>query len=191
MQELQESMTDHMRDALLYGHSMGGRGHAKTATQMMMEESARVYQQKYATGTVTGRMANPLLQGAAQSLPLRPPSTAEFAFPASVFQTEHQRLMMMPDEIVPPTTVQQDRHYLCMTVAEYQDFSECIQTSCYLNKQGQHCKLKNAKTKKLKNLRYSIRKAPYLMASLIWQAQLRIIENEISKRRGVPRHEKP
>ena len=85
-----------------------------------------------------------------------------------------------PDQA--PTNTQQDRRYLCLTKTEYDHFAEAIQTGCYLNKQANLVKLKNTKTKKLKNLRYSIRKYPYIMQSMIWQAQLRIIEIEIRKR---------
>lgn len=81
-----------------------------------------------------------------------------------------------------PTTAVQDRHYLCLTIAEYKSFAEALSNHCYLNKDGAHCKLKNAKTKKLKNLRYTIKKSPYLLKSLIWKEQLRMIEAELAKR---------
>lgn len=87
----------------------------------------------------------------------------------------------------PPKTAVQDRHYLCLTIPEYQNFAKAVSTQCYLNRDGHLCKLKNAKTKKLKNLRYGIKRSPYLMQSLIWKEQLRLIEVEIAKRRDVRR----
>ncbi|WHM52924.1 hypothetical protein [Sulfitobacter phage vB_SupP_AX] len=202
-----ESISDHMKDALLYGTPLLREEEKPTATQIMMEEKSRVskheyYHQKYG-GTVTGRITNGgrghgkslipnwPFQSTLASAGVRRTQEDQFAFPPHVFQTEHQRLMMMPDQITAPTTTQQDRQYLGMTVPEYQNFSECIQRNSYLNRDGNQCKLKNAKTKKLKNIRHTIRKSPFLMASLIWQAQLRIIEAEITKRRGIPRHAQP
>lgn len=196
---IMDEISDHMKDAFLYGSSLS-KEQSMTATEIMQREKELSYAQRY--GTLTGRSTGKSMlqqQYIQQSLAsLQIPSTSnplgrtretEFAFPAGVFQTEHQRLMMMPDEIKPPKTAREDRNFLCLTITEYQDFSECIQRGCYLNKDGNHCKLKNAKTKKLKNLRYNIKRSKYLMASLIWQAQLAIIEREITKRRGVPRHE--
>lgn len=202
---IMDDIQDHITDALLYGTSMP-KEQSITATEVMMRQKELDYAKLYG-GSVTGRFSAGRAHGKSllqqqyikQSLaslqipsssnPLGRARETEFAFPAGVFQTEHQRLMMMPDEIKPPKTAREDRHFLCLTVTEYQDFSECIQRGCYLNKDGNHCKLKNAKTKKLKNLRYNIKRSKYLMASLIWQAQLAIIEREITKRRGVPRHE--
>jgi hypothetical protein len=54
----------------------------------------------------------------------------------------------------------------------------------YLNREAQICLLKNAKTKKLKNLRANIRKSNYLMKSLIWTEQYRLIQLELNKRRN-------
>lgn len=93
----------------------------------------------------------------------------------------------MNDSPEAPLTAVQDRHYLCLEIEEYRQFAEAVSTFCYLNRDAQLCKLKNAKTKKLKNLRYGIRKSPYLMKSLIWKEQLRLIEAELIKRRGRPR----
>lgn len=90
-----------------------------------------------------------------------------------------------------PTTAVQDRNYLCLSIGEYKVFAEAVSTQCYLNRDGNLCKLKNAKTKKLKNLRYTIKKSPYLMKSMIWKEQLRLIEAELTKRRGIPRYAKP
>ena len=92
-----------------------------------------------------------------------------------------------------PTNTLEDRHYLRLFKKEYDHFAEAIQTGCYLDKRENMVKLKNTKTKKLKNLRSSIRKSTYLMQSMIWQAQLRIIETEIRRRQHVlgGRHGKP
>ncbi len=88
----------------------------------------------------------------------------------------------MTDNNPAPTTAVQDRHYLCLSIPEYRTFAEAVGTFCYLNQDGQLCKLKNAKIKKLKNLRTTIRKSDYLMKSLIWKEQLRLIEAEIRRR---------
>jgi len=107
----------------------------------------------------------------------------------------HTRIRSTGEVPVPmtdvPQTAVQDRHYLCLEIAEYRNFAEALSNHCYLNREGQHCKLKNAKTKKLKNLRYGILKSDYLLKSLIWKEQLRLIEAELQKRRGVPRYAKP
>lgn len=91
-----------------------------------------------------------------------------------------------PDQ---PTTAVQDRHYLCLTIAEYQTFAEAVSTFCYLNRDGQLCKLRKASTKKLKNLKYGIKKSPYLMKSLIWKEQLRLLENELNKRQHITKRD--
>lgn len=83
-----------------------------------------------------------------------------------------------------PTTAQEDRHYLCMDITEYKLFAEYLSQNGYLNREAQICLLKRAKTKKLKNLRAEIRKSEYLMKSLIWTEQLRLIQLELSKRRN-------
>lgn len=85
-------------------------------------------------------------------------------------------------DIDAPVTAQQDRQYLCMDIAEYQHFAKCLSQNGYLNRQSQICLLKNAKTKKLKNIRANIRKSDYLMKSLIWTEQMRLIQLEIKKR---------
>lgn len=164
-------ISNHVKDALLYGTSYG------TNTG------------RFPTGKSV--LANQVLANSITSRALRRARENEFAIPAGLYQTEHQRLMMAPDDIKEPKNTTEDRHYLCLEVSEYRDFSECIQANCYLNPQGQWCKIRKAKTKKLKNLRYNIKRTPYLMASLIWQAQLRIIENELSRRRAAPRYAKP
>jgi hypothetical protein len=84
--------------------------------------------------------------------------------------------------IEPPLTVIQDRHYLKMSISEYKNFAEAVSSFCYLNKEGNHCKIRNAQTKKLKNLKYGIKKSNFLMKSLIWKEQLRLLEVELSKR---------
>ncbi len=81
-----------------------------------------------------------------------------------------------------PVTAQQDRQYLCMDITEYKYFAECLSQNGYLNRQGQICLLKNTKTKKLKNIRAGIHKSPYLMKSLIWKEQFRLILLELKKR---------
>jgi len=91
----------------------------------------------------------------------------------------------------PITNTKADSQHLCLTIDEYRNFAEAVNTQCYLNRDGQLCKLKNAKTKKLKNLRYTIRKSEYLLRSMIWQAQLHFIEMEIKKRQGVQHYGKP
>jgi len=90
----------------------------------------------------------------------------------------------------PVTNTKQDRLHLGLSIDEYRNFAEAVNTQCYLNRDGQLCNLKNAKTKKLKNLRYTIRKSEYLQVSMIWKAQLHFIEMEIAKRRGAA-HGKP
>lgn len=86
-------------------------------------------------------------------------------------------------DIDPPTTAQEDRQYLSMEISEYKHFAECLSKNGYLNRQADICLLKNTKTKKLKNLRSNIRKSDYLMRSLIWKEQLRLIQLELNKRR--------
>lgn len=93
--------------------------------------------------------------------------------------------MYKPSDDVPaPTTAVEDRHYLQMSIPEYQNFAQAVGTKCFLSRDGQHCKLKNATNKKLKNIRYGIRKSDYLMKSLIWKEQLRIIDFELNRRQG-------
>jgi len=81
-----------------------------------------------------------------------------------------------------PTTAVQDRKYLNMSIEEYRTFAEGVSSFCYINKQGQLCKLRKAKLKKLKNLRYEIKKSEILQNSLIWKEQLRLLEVEIQRR---------
>lgn len=81
-----------------------------------------------------------------------------------------------------PTTAVQDRNYLRMSIPEYKNFAEAVSSFCYLNKEGNLCKIRNAKIKKLKNIRHGIRRSDFLMKSLIWREQLRLIEVELSKR---------
>lgn len=88
--------------------------------------------------------------------------------------------------LAPPTTAQEDRQYLQMTISEYQNFAHAVANKCYLNRLGDACMLKNAKTKKLKNIKTIIRRSPFLMQSMIWKEQLRLIEQELAVRRGNP-----
>lgn len=168
---IMDEAADHMKDALLYGTGY------------------RTITGRFPTGKSV--LASQVLANSITSSVLRRARENEFAIPAGLFQTEHQRLMMAPDHITPPINTKEDRHYLCLSPSEYRDFSECIQAGCYLNREGQWCKLRKAKTKKLKNLRYKIIRSPYLMSSLIWQAQLQMIEGQISRRRAEPRYAKP
>lgn len=85
-------------------------------------------------------------------------------------------------DIEAPTTALQDRHYLCLSIPEYKTFAEALANNCFLNRNAQACSISKAKTKKLKNLRANIRKHPFLMQSLIWKEQLRLIEVEIKRR---------
>lgn len=85
-------------------------------------------------------------------------------------------------DIEAPQTAVQDRHYLCLSIEEYRTFAQAVSTQSYLNRDGQICKLRHAKLKKLKNLRYTIKKSPYLLKSMIWKEQLRLIEIEINRR---------
>ena len=91
----------------------------------------------------------------------------------------------------PITNTKEDRLHIGLSNEEYRIFAEAVNTQCYVNRDWQLCKLKNAKTKKLKNLRHVIRKAPYLLRSMIWKAQLHIIEAEISKRQGAQKYGEP
>lgn len=84
-----------------------------------------------------------------------------------------------------PQSTAQDRQYLKMEISEYRAFADCLSTQSFIKRDGQICKLKTAKLKKLKNLRYTIKKNEFLMKSLIWREQLRLIEVEISKRRRI------
>lgn len=90
-------------------------------------------------------------------------------------------------DIEPPLTAIQDRHYLKMSIPEYKKFAEAVSSFCYINREGNLCKLRNAKTKKLKNLRHGIRKSDFLMKSLIWKEQLRLLEMELNKRQRFAR----
>ena len=92
---------------------------------------------------------------------------------------------------VPITDTVMDRNYLRMSIPEYQKFAEAVSTHCHLNRDGNSCKLKKAKTKKLKNLRYGIRQSSFLMKSMIWRAQLQFIENELQTRQKVKHYAKP
>lgn len=87
-----------------------------------------------------------------------------------------------------PTTALEDRHYLNLSIPEYRDFAEALAKNCFLDRQANACSITKAKTKKLKNIRATIRKHPFLMNSLIWKEQLRRIDIELSKRRKVPRY---
>ena len=90
---------------------------------------------------------------------------------------------MLPEA---PKTAQGDRRYLQMDIPEYQKFANAVASKCYLNRVGDLCQLKNAKTKKLKNIRTVIKRSPFLMQSMIWKEQLRLIEQELLLRRGSP-----
>ena len=91
--------------------------------------------------------------------------------------------MLMSMNINRPTTVITDRRYLRLNTQEYRQFAKALSANCYLNKKKHFCKLKKAKTKKLQNLRYGIKKSTYLLKSLIWKEQLRLIEVELNKRK--------
>lgn len=161
--------TDHIMDAILYesgtvtGRQIiqnGGRGHGKSLISNYHQQSLAALQ-----GSGFG---NHLRRDGEVQPPVDP-----FLYPAPGF------LKMTEEE---PTNTISDRHYLCLTLSEYQSFSECIQKGCYLNKEGNHCKVKNTKTKKLKNLVYKFRKSPYLHKSLIWKAQIQVIKAELERR---------
>lgn len=148
----------------------GGRGHAKQI--------------------ITGRG---ILSGLHQPVqtPLAQPdlrSTGAVRFPTTWHVFPNPRAVLMGDA---PQTTREDREYLGLTISEYNEFSDAIMAGCYLNRDHQQCKLKGAKTKKLKNLRYKIKKSEFLSASMIWRAQLHIVEAELKRRRGVPRHAQP
>ena len=81
-----------------------------------------------------------------------------------------------------PTTAVQDRNYLGLDIPEYRKFAEAVSTQCFINRDGQPCKLKNAKLKKLKNIRYTIKKSSLHTKSLIWTDQRRRRDAEIQKR---------
>lgn len=117
----------------------------------------------------------------------------QLAFSAHVYAGKSGSLLIMDNVLMKPApeTAIQDRHYLSMTIEEYKKFAEAVSTYCYINKDGQLCKLKNAKTKKLKNLRHTIRKNKIFMTSLIWKEQLRLIELELGKRQHVPNLRRP
>lgn len=191
-----DEQMDHMKDALLYGSSMIEID-SLTATQVMMEEKEARYRAAYGGRghgkTITGRWQQQQLSAttknyqqklmaAIQNSGHRPdlrrdgtvePSIDPFLYPNKVVKKMEEA----------PTNTISDRHYLCLTVTEYQDFAECIQKGCYLNKEGSHCKVKNAKTKKLKNLVYKFKKSPYLHKSLIWKAQMHVIKAELERRK--------
>lgn len=93
------------------------------------------------------------------------------------------QFMVSGADISSPTNTIQDRLYLDLTKREYDNFADCIQQNCFMNRHGSFVKLKKCKTKKLKNMVYNIRKNTFLLKSMIWKAQLQSIENEIKRRR--------
>jgi len=97
----------------------------------------------------------------------------------------------MPDDSSVPTSAMEDRHYLCLTIPEYQNFSEAVNTNCFLDRHGNHVKIKKAKIKKLKNIRHSIKKTPYFMKSMIWRALLERLNEEIDNRELGPHRRRP
>jgi hypothetical protein len=115
---------------------------------------------------------------------LRSDEGSEFAIPSHLYSGSGYHLMVH-DGILPPapTTTIADREYLGLTVGEYRNFAENVHHA-YINREGDVCLLKNAKTKKLKNIRYKIIKSEFLLQSMIWRAQLQSIEQEIRRRRA-------
>jgi hypothetical protein len=89
-----------------------------------------------------------------------------------------------------PTSALEDRHYLCLTIPEYKAFAEALANNCFLDGDAKPHPITKATTKKLKNLRSTILKEEYLMKSLIWNEQVRLIERELHKRRSNPRYAK-
>lgn len=179
-----DEQMDHMKDAMLYGTSMIEID-SLTATQVMMEVKEARYHAAYGgrghAKTITGRWHQQTLaaiQNPSWGLDLR--RNGKMESPIDPFLYPNQVVKQM--EEAPINTVS-DRHYLCLTVTEYQNFAECIQKGCYLNKEGSHCKVKKAKTKKLKNLVHKFKKSPYLHKSLIWKAQMHVIKAELERRK--------
>lgn len=81
-----------------------------------------------------------------------------------------------------PVTSQEDRAYLGLSISDYKHFVRAIENKCFLNKQKDLVFINSAKTKHLRNREFSIRKNPFLMKSLIWREQLRLIRKELRKR---------
>ena len=177
-------LEDHMKDALLYDTSMVEIKHP-TATQVMMEEKEARYRTTYGgrghAKTITGRWPQQAM-AAIQNPNWEPALRRNEKVEQSVDPFLYPNKVVKEMEEAPINTIS-DRHYLCLTVTEYQDFAECIQNGCYLNKEGNHCKVKKAKTKKLKNLIYKFKKSPYLHKSLIWKAQMHVIKAELKRRK--------
>jgi hypothetical protein len=148
----------------------GGRSHGKSATLGQFQK------------TITGRWSNTVIVD-----DLRSNGGSKFSIPRGLFQGEHGSLLMVHDKVLPkaPTNTIQDRQYLQLSIPEYQNFAEAVQSSCFLNREGNHYKVKNAKTKKLKNLRHKIKNSEFLLQSMIWKAQLHVIQAEIDKRQKV------
>lgn len=149
--------------------------------------------QHHGAGTLTGRLQGkgPMQQSCPpkNSWPMNwgpnPTPDKLKAIPVGLFTSEKGSHLEMPDEFTAPTNTIQDREHLKLSISEYQNFSEAVSKNCFLDRDGNHCKLKNAKTKKLKNLRYKINKSEYLKVSMIWRAQLHVIQMELSKRNAV------
>lgn len=212
-------MENHLHDALLYGISMVSdaaiqRSDRNADSDILSISDLQVEQQQLVnmdiseiekriippTRGINKTMLSPQymkgnfpnVQNSTEFNNIRHASQPQLAIPSNVYQGKQGKLLIMDDVISEaPTTARQDRHYLCMSIPEYQKFAEAVSNHCYINKEGQLCKLKNAKTKKLKNLRYTIRKSPYLIESLIWREQLRLIELELGKRRQTPQNRRP
>lgn len=137
----------------------GGRGHGKTIT-------GRWPRQNMATFQNSGDWSDLRRDGKMEK------STDTFLYPT--------RMMEEMEKV--PTNTMQDRLYLNLTKREYDNFADCIQQGCYMNKFGSFVKLKNCKTKKLKNMVYKIKKNSLLLQSMIWKAQLQVIERELQRR---------
>lgn len=85
-----------------------------------------------------------------------------------------------------PTSAREDRLYLKMDIPDYRDLCEAVMKDCYRDKKKQHCSLKGAKLKKLKDLRFLLTKNPKLACSMIYKELIRRIEVEINKRQAMP-----
>lgn len=177
-----KDLIDLMQQESLYKPQISG----KTATQIMMEEQAQHDALRYLTHhraigkpQTMPRWNQPISMHSIGSNDLRSAGTGRVAMDRGLYAGEFGAILM---DQPAPTSTKEDREFLGLTIAEYQKFCEAVQTQCFLNREGNLCKLKNAKTKKLKNLRYKIIKSEHLMKSMIWREQLRLIEIEIAKR---------
>lgn len=85
------------------------------------------------------------------------------------------------------TNCGEDRKLLGWDIRKYDLMAQMLSENCYQNKHGDWCKISNAKTKKLKNLRAMLRKDKTYGHSMIMKEYARRLDQEIQKRNAPKR----